>query len=113
MITLVWGLGMERVGHVYRVKPGNAADYARRHATIPTQLDALLRETGVHRYTIYLWGETVFTHMEVDDFQAMVDRYNGNPVAESWEAEMGDLIEYPDADPKTGWPHRLEELWNL
>jgi L-rhamnose mutarotase len=104
---------MERVGHVYRVKPGKAEEYARRHATIPARLDALLREAGVHRYTIYLWGETVFTHMEVDDFQAMVDRYNGNPVAESWEAEMADLIEYPDADPATGWPQRLEELWNL
>jgi L-rhamnose mutarotase len=104
---------MERIGHVYRVKPGKAEEYARRHATIPQKLDALLRETGVRSYTIYLWGETVFTHMEVDDFQAMVDRYNGNPVADSWEAEMADLIEYPEPDPQTGWPHRLKELWNL
>jgi L-rhamnose mutarotase len=104
---------MERVGHVYRVKPGRAEEYARRHATIPANLDALLREAGVHRYTIYLWGDTVFTHMEVESFDRMVERYNGDPIAAAWEDEMGELTEYPDADPKTGWPHALQELWNL
>lgn len=104
---------MERVGHVYRVKPGMAQEYARRHATTPGDLDALLREVGIRRYEMYLWGETVFTHMDVDDFQAMTERYNDAPLALAWEREMGELIEYPEADPKTGWPHRLQRVWSL
>jgi L-rhamnose mutarotase len=104
---------MELVGQVYRVKPGLAEEYARRHEVIPQALEELLREAGVRRYAIYLDGETVFTHMEVDDYAAMVERYNDDPVARAWEQEMGGLIEYPKADPQTGWPASLQRVWSL
>lgn len=104
---------MERVGHVWRVRPGMAEEYRRRHATVWPEIDALLREAGVERYTIYQWGDLVFSHLEVPSFAALVERFNGDPVAQRWEDEMGDVIEYPDADPETGWPERLPEVWSL
>ncbi len=104
---------MEKIGHVYRVRPGRADEYEERHATIPAELDALLRAAGVRSYTIYLWGDLVFTHMEVDSFERMVERYNGDPIAERWEALMGELIEYPGADPVSGWPETLRMVWDL
>ena len=104
---------MESIGQVYRVKPGLAQEYARRHATTPEALNAGLREAGIRRYAIYLHGEIVFTHMDVDDYDAMVARYADDPIAAEWEREMAELIEYPDADPRTGWPASLQRVWTL
>jgi L-rhamnose mutarotase len=104
---------VERVGHVWRVHPGRGEDYDRRHAEIWPELDALLREAGVKSYTIYRSGEILFSHMEVDDYDALVERFNGDPVAQRWEEEMSELIFYPNADPETGWPERLREVWDL
>ena len=72
-----------------------------------------MREAGVERYTIYQWGELVFSHLEVPSYAALVERFNGDPVAQRWEEEMGDVLEYPNADPETGWPERLAEVWSL
>jgi L-rhamnose mutarotase len=103
---------MDRVGHVWRVKPGMAEEYARRHRAIWPELEVVLREAGVTTYTIYLWGEFVFSHLECDDFERLVERFNGDPVARRWEEEFSDVIEYPNADSK-GWPERLREVWSL
>jgi L-rhamnose mutarotase len=103
----------ERVGHVWRVKPGCADEYRRRHRTIWPELDAALRDAGVLRYTIYLDGELVFSHMEVEDYEALVDRLADDPVAARWEESFSDILEYPDSDPHTGWPLRAAEVWTL
>jgi L-rhamnose mutarotase len=102
----------ERVGNVFRVRPGMAEAYRTRHATIWPELEAVLHEAGVTTYVIYLWGEIIFSHMDVDDYAQMVERFNGDPVAQRWEAAMADLIEYPELDPN-GWPIRLSEVWSL
>jgi L-rhamnose mutarotase len=104
---------VERVGNVWRVRPGMAEEYRRRHATVWPEIDALLREVGVERYTIYLWGDLVFSHLEVPSYAELCRRFGGDPVAQRWEDEMGELIEYPDLDPETGWPERLVEVWSL
>jgi L-rhamnose mutarotase len=103
---------MERVGHVWRVKAGMAEEYARRHRAIWPELEQVLRDAGVTTYTIYLWGELVFSHLECDDFERLVERFNGDPVAQRWEEEFSDVIEYPSMDPN-GWPERLREVWSL
>jgi L-rhamnose mutarotase len=103
----------ERVGHVWRVKPGCAEEYRRRHRTIWPELETLLRSAGVLGYTIYLHGELVFSHMEVENYDALVDRLAHDPLAERWEEQFADILEYPDADPRTGWPRRAVEVWTL
>jgi L-rhamnose mutarotase len=103
----------ERVGHVWRVRPGRAADYDRLHARIWPELCRLLREAGVREYHIYRWGEIVFSHMEVDDFDRLVKRFADDAVARRWEEEMAEVIDYPNADRETGWPERLAHVWSL
>ena len=104
---------MERIGHVWRVRPGQAEEYDRRHATVWPELAARLREAGVTTYTIYRWGEIVFSHLEVESYAALVERFAGDPVSELWEAEFAGILEYPNADPESGWPERLHEVWSL
>lgn len=104
---------MERVGLVWRARPGKAEEYDRRHAEVWPELGELLREAGVHTYAIYRWGDILFGHLEVADFGQLVERYRDDPVAERWEAEFAELIECPNADPETGWPERLGEVWSM
>jgi L-rhamnose mutarotase len=104
---------MEVVGHVWRVKPARAEEYARRHATIWPELSRLFREAGVTRYSIYLWGDVVFSHMEVESYEVLIERFGASEIAQRWEASFANVIEYPNADPVTGWPERLREVWTL
>ena len=103
----------EPVGHVWRVRPGMGAEYDRRHAEVWPELEALMRAAGVRRYSIYRWGDVVFSHMEVDDYDRLVASYGDDPVSERWEAAFADILEFPNADPVTGWPERLPEVWSL
>jgi L-rhamnose mutarotase len=104
---------MENVGHVWRVRPGRAKEYDDRHAEIWPELEAVMRRAGVRRYVIYRWGEVVFSHLEVEDYERLVAVYGDDPVAARWEDAFSDLIELPGADPETGWPKRLAEVWSL
>jgi L-rhamnose mutarotase len=103
----------ERIGHLWRVRPGCADEYVRRHRVIWPELEALLEDAGVRSYSIYLHGELVFSHMEVDDYAAMVERVASDPVAARWEEQFADILEYPDADPATGWPSCATRVWSL
>jgi L-rhamnose mutarotase len=104
---------MDRIGHIWRVKPGCAAEYDRRHAEIWPELTQLFHSVGVREYHIYRWDEILFSHMEVDDYDYLVARYDGNPVAARWEAEMADLVEYPNGAATGGWADRLHHVWSL
>jgi L-rhamnose mutarotase len=104
---------MPRIGHVWRAKPGKIEEYKRFHADVWPELEELLKDAGITTYVIYAYDDVLFSHMEVDDYDRMVERFNGDPVAQRWEDEIGDLIEYPGGDPETGWPRVLEEVWAL
>jgi L-rhamnose mutarotase len=103
----------ERVGQLWRVKPGCADEYRRRHRAIWPELESALRRAGVRSYTIYLHDELVFSHMEVVSYAAMVEQLASDPVALRWEDRFADILEYPDADPRTGWPQCAVEVWTL
>ena len=103
----------ERVGHLWRVKPGQADEYRERHRSIWPELAALLRDAGVRSYTIYLHGDLVFSHMEVDDYRRMLEQVATDPLAIRWEEQFAGILEYPDVDSATGWPLAAVEVWDL
>jgi L-rhamnose mutarotase len=104
---------MQHIGHVWKIRPGQALEYERRHARVWPELEVLLRDAGVRSFHIYRWGEIVFSHMEVEDYGHLTSRFSTDRVAVLWEAAFRDLIEYPNADPVTGWPERLQHIWSL
>jgi L-rhamnose mutarotase len=104
---------MQRVGHVWKIRPGRASDYDSRHARVWPELERLLRDAGVRAFHIYRRGEIVFSHMEVEDYAKLTTRFSDAPIAARWEAEFKDILEYPNADPITGWPERLHHVWSL
>lgn len=104
---------MAQVGHVWRVKEGKRDEYHRVHAVVWPETEQALYDAGVTKYVIYAWGDFLFSHMEVDDYNAAVQQYNADPRAAKWEEQVGHLIEFIEADPDTGWPVVLKEVWEL
>jgi predicted dehydrogenase/L-rhamnose mutarotase len=102
-----------RRGLVWRVKPGRAEEYARRHAEIWPALRELMLAHGARSFSIYLWGDVVFGQLECADFGALARALADDPVSLAWEEQFEDILEYPNADPETGWPERLREVWSL
>ena len=87
---------METVSLHTRLREGREADYDRIHATIPLELDAALREAGVHSWRIWRSGRELFHLVEVDDYRAMRAFLSEHPANVPWQAERAELLEVED-----------------
>ena len=87
---------METVALHTRLREGREADYDRIHASIPAELDAALREAGVHSWRIWRSGRELFHLVEVDDYKAMRAHLATHPANVPWQAEMAELLEVED-----------------
>jgi L-rhamnose mutarotase len=87
---------MQTIALHTRLKPGKELDYEREHAVIPSDLDAALREAGVHSWRIWRSGRDLFHLVEVDDYQAMRAALKDHPANIPWQARMAELLEVED-----------------
>ena len=84
-----------------QLKPGFETEYKKRHDEIWPELAALLSETGIQDYSIFLDDETL-TLFAVQKISADFDfNYLPNhPIVKKWWAYMGDIMETnPDNSP--------------
>ncbi|WP_309111195.1 L-rhamnose mutarotase [Saccharothrix sp.] len=79
-----------------RLKPGCEEEYDRVHATIPSELDAALREAGVSSWRIWRSGRDLFHLVEVEDYAAMRAFLAEHPANVPWQARMAELLDVPD-----------------
>jgi L-rhamnose mutarotase len=100
--------------HAFRMqlKPGAAEEYRRRHDAIWPELAQLLREAGIHDYSIFLDPQTLslfaVLKLRADHHR---DSLPQHPVMRRWWDFMADLMETaPDKRPRE-WP--LEPMFHL
>lgn len=101
-----------RKAFVMQLKKGCEAEYQKRHNEIWPELKALLSESGVFDYTIFLERETgkLFAFQKVKG-QAGSQGLGGNPIVQKWWAYMADLMEtHPDHSPVST---PLEEVFHM
>lgn len=84
-----------------KLKPGNVAEYKRRHDEIWPELSRLLTEAGIHDYSIFLNEETgdlyAFQRLTTDNTASNLPNH---PVMKKWWAYNADLMECnPDNSP--------------
>jgi L-rhamnose mutarotase len=79
-----------------RLKAGCEAEYERIHKVIPADLDAALREAGVHDWRIWRDGQDLFHLVTVDDYRAMRRQLADHPANVAWQATVGPLHDVPD-----------------
>jgi len=92
---------MEQIAFRMQLKPGNAAEYQRRHDAIWPELASLLHASGVRDYSIFLDEATgaLFGVLRRADGHAM-DALPQHPVMRRWWDYMADLMEtQADASP--------------
>ena len=88
-----------------RLKPGTAAEYKRRHDEIWPELSQLLRQAGIHDYSIFLDEETLHL-FAVLKLRAGNSRNElpQHPLMRRWWEYMRDLMyTHPDGRPEE-WP---------
>jgi L-rhamnose mutarotase len=82
-----------RKAFVMSVHPGREAEYEVRHSPIWPDLEATLKEHGVHTYTIFLHPGTrqLFAYVEYED-QADWDSIAQTAVCRRWWKHMRELM---------------------
>ncbi|RYC68905.1 L-rhamnose mutarotase [Spirosoma sordidisoli] len=91
------------IAFTMQLKPGNEAEYKRRHDEIWPELAAALREAGISDYAIFLDHRTgtLFAVQKRTD-RHTADQLPDLPVVQRWWAYMADLMETnPDHSPIT------------
>jgi len=85
---------MIRAAFKMKLKPGNEAEYEKRHDEIWEELVKVLEEAGVSDYSIYLDKETntLFAFQKLKDHNG-ADKLPENPVVKKWWDYMADLME--------------------
>lgn len=93
--------------HAFRMqlKPGVVEEYKRRHDEIWPELSALLSETGIYDYSIFLDEQTLslFAVLKLRDDNKR-DALPGHPVMRKWWDYMAPLMEVDPGNRPVEWP---------
>lgn len=92
---------MIRKAFVMSVDAGREADYEHRHRPIWPELEQVLRDHGVHNYSIFLHAETrqLFAYAEIED-EARWQAIARTEVCRKWWRHMGEVMpSNPDHSP--------------
>ncbi len=103
---------MKRAGFAMQLKPGNEAEYKRRHDEIWPELVAELEAAGVRDYLIYLdpRTHTLYASQKLTEHNTS-DQLPEKEIVKKWWAYMADLMETnPDNSPKV---YDLEEMFYM
>lgn len=83
------------------LKPGFEEEYRKRHAAIWPELQQLLKQSGIHDYTIFLdeATHTLFAVQQQSGTGSSQD-LGAHPIVQRWWAYMADIMEtHPDNSP--------------
>ena len=85
---------MQRVAFKMKLSKGYEEEYKKRHDALWPELEALLKDTGIKAYSIFLDEETniLFGYLTIDD-ATKLDSLPDQPVMQKWWAYMKDIME--------------------
>ena len=92
---------MQRIAFIMKLLAGKEEEYRRRHDAIWPELSALLHDSGIRNYSIFLEEHTnqLFAYLEIDE-PAKLDRLPEQPVMQRWWTYMKDIMDTnPDHSP--------------
>jgi L-rhamnose mutarotase len=92
---------MAKVAFQMQLFKGYEEEYKRRHDELWPELKALLKQTGISDYSIFLNSNTnsLFGVLTIDE-PSKLDELPAHPVMQKWWAYMSDIMETnPDHSP--------------
>jgi L-rhamnose mutarotase len=94
---------MERVAFKMKLFDGYQDEYLKRHAELWPDLRALLKETGIEEYSIFLDKETndLFGYLKISD-RNLLNKISCHPIIKRWWSYMkGIMVTNEDHSPLT------------
>lgn len=103
---------MQRVALKMKLFKGKEDEYKKRHDEIWSELKALLKQTGIKDYSIFLDEETnvLFAYLTIDDKKKLDDLPN-EPIMKKWWSYMKDIMETNEDNSPVTVP--LKEVFYL
>lgn len=101
-----------RIGFKMKIFEGKHIEYHERHKNVFPKLEILLKEAGVHNYSIFLDQETniLFGYAELDSLDKW-NKISENEICKKWWEYMKDIMEtHQDNSPIT---INLKEVYHL
>ena len=103
---------MQRIGFVMRVRPGQEAEYRRRHQAVWPEMLRALKDAGCSNYSIFMRGRELFAYLKMEDFDVFRQTLAVNETSQRWEAHMAEIMEQAIL-PETGFHELLPEVFHL
>jgi L-rhamnose mutarotase len=90
----------------FRLKPGMAEEYKRRHDAIPEEMRAVLTEAGFKNYSIWRLDNLLVAYYELEDEEGASKILRSSHVYARWRDWMEDVVAIDD-DGQKEWPMEL------
>lgn len=105
---------MQRVCFVLQVKPERLEEYKQRHRSVWPEMQAALRETGWHNYSLFLRDDGLLVgYLETESFARARGGMAQREVNERWQREMSGFFIQPDGALPDRSIEPLEEVFHL
>lgn len=103
---------MQRFCFTFDLRPGQEAEYKRRHDEIWPELVDALKDAGISNYTLFRRGLQVMAYCECEpDAQTALAKVGAAEVNRRWAAWFEDVIE--SLTDEDGRLLEAEEVWHL
>jgi L-rhamnose mutarotase len=106
---------MTRYASVIGIKPENRAEYERLHADVWPDVLAKIYECNIRNYSIYRYGELLFSYFEYigSDFDVDMAKMAADPMTQKWW-DVCKPLQSPVADRADGeWWAAIPEVFHV
>ena len=90
-----------------------AEEYVRLHHDVDPVVIEDIRRAGIHNSSIFLDGDDLFSYFEVDDIERLGEVMREGDPERPWARAVTALFAGKLADPATGMPPRLREVFRF
>ena len=104
-----------RIGSVIKLKPEAVLAYKQLHAHAWKQVLAKITECNIHNYSIYVYGDTLFSYYEYvgADYASDMAKMGEDEVTRAWWSICKPLQNPVDEIEPGEWWHTIEEVFHL
>jgi L-rhamnose mutarotase len=103
---------MAQYAWVLEIRPGYETEYKKRHDEIWPEMLEALQTAGIHNYSIFKHGLTLFGYFETDDLKATIAALGQSEVNARWGTWMAPIMKI-EVDTSTNFPFLLPLQWHM
>ena len=104
-----------RIAQAIRLRPEAREEYLRLHASVWSEVEAMITAANIRNYTIYLLNDLLFSYYEYvgDDYDADMSRIAADPATRRWWKLTDPCQERLPGTPDGRQWQELPEVWHM